>query len=73
MHPHVVEFLTALQRAGKYTALVTNAHGKSLQIKMRRTQLGKHFDAIISSHELGLPKEDVTFWNKLQHRVEVLA
>jgi len=69
VHPHVVEFLTALQRAGKHTALVTNAHGKSLQIKMRRTQLGTHFDHIISSHELGLPKEDVRFWGKLQHRV----
>ena len=69
VHPQVVEFLTALRHAGKHTALVTNAHGKSLQIKMRRTQLGAHFDYIISSHELGLPKEDVRFWSKLQHRV----
>ena len=69
VHPTVVEFLTALKRAGKHTALVTNAHGKSLQIKMRRTKLGPFFDQIISSHELGLPKEDVRFWNKLQHRI----
>ncbi len=69
VHPQVVEFLTALQRTGKHTALVTNAHGKSLQIKMRRTQLGAHFDRIISAHELGLPKEDVRFWSKLQHHV----
>ncbi len=69
VHPQVVEFLTALKRAGKHTALVTNAHGKSLQIKLRRTQLGAHFDYIVSSHELGLPKEDIRFWNKLQHRV----
>lgn len=69
VHPTVVEFLTALKRAGKHTALVTNAHGKSLQIKMRRTKLGPYFDQIISSHELGLPKEDVRFWDKLQHRL----
>ena len=69
VHPHAVEFLTALKRAGKHTALVTNAHGKSLQIKMRRTKLGPYFDQIISSHELGLPKEDVRFWGKLQHRI----
>ena len=69
VHPTVVEFLTALKRAGKHTALVTNAHGKSLQIKMRRTKLGPYFDQIISSHELGLPKEDVRFWDKLQHRI----
>ncbi len=36
---------------------------------MRRTKLGPYFDQIISSHELGLPKEDVRFWNKLQHRI----
>ena len=69
VHPSVVEFLTALKRTGKHTALVTNAHGKSLQIKMRRTKLGPYFDQIISSHELGLPKEDVRFWDKLQHRI----
>ncbi len=69
VHPTVVEFLTALKRAGKHTALVTNAHGKSLQIKMRCTKLGSYFDQIISSHELGLPKEDVRFWGKLQQRI----
>lgn len=69
VHPQVVEFLVALRRVGKTAALVTNAHGKSLQLKMRRTKLGAHFDHIISSHELGLPKEDVRFWGKLQHRI----
>ncbi len=69
IHPQVVEFLAALRRANKHTVLVTNAHGKSLQIKMRRTRLGAHFDRIISAHELGLPKEDLRFWGKLQQHV----
>ena len=66
VHPHVVEFLEALRSIGKRVVLVTNAHGKSLELKMNRTQLGGHFDALICSHDLGLPKEDVRFWEKLQ-------
>lgn len=66
VHPHVTEFLDAVRRAGKRVALVTNAHGKSLALKMDRTRLGGHFDALICAHDLGLPKENVDFWDKLQ-------
>jgi putative hydrolase of the HAD superfamily len=69
VHPDVVEFLSALQRAAKRAILVTNAHGKSLGLKMRRTQLGGHFERIVSSHDLGLPKEDARFWGKLRDHV----
>jgi len=68
VHPHVVDFLRAAQSAGKRLVLVTNAHGKSLRLKMKRTELGKHFDEIICAHDLGLPKENVKFWDKLQVR-----
>jgi putative hydrolase of the HAD superfamily len=66
VHPHVTDFLDAVRRAGKRVALVTNAHGKSLALKMDRTRLGGHFDALICAHDLGLPKENVDFWGKLQ-------
>ncbi len=69
IHPDVVDFLVALRTTGKRAVLVTNAHGKSLAIKMRRTQLGSHFESIVSSHEIGMPKEDVRFWGKLKDRV----
>lgn len=69
VHPDVPEFLTALRHAGKHTALVTNAHGKSLQLKMRHTRLGPLFDQIISAHDLGLPKENSAFWGKLKHHI----
>jgi len=68
VHPHVTDFLIAAQSAGKRLVLVTNAHGKSLRLKMKRTELGKHFDEIICAHDLGLPKENVQFWDKLQVR-----
>ncbi|AAR35072.1 MULTISPECIES: GMP/IMP nucleotidase [Geobacter] len=69
VHPGVVEFLVFLRRHGKQAWLVTNAHGKTLSLKMRKTRLGPYFTGIISAHDLGLPKEDVRFWEKLQERV----
>ncbi len=69
VHPHVADFLDALRAAGKQIVLVTNAHEKSLALKMQRTGLAARFDTLISAHELGLPKEDPAFWTRLQHRV----
>lgn len=66
IHPGVPEFLTAARAGGKRVLLVTNAHHKSLALKMTRTGLSAHFDAMITSHELGLPKEDVAFWDALK-------
>ena len=66
VHPHVIDFLVAVRQRGKRITLVTNAHGKSLALKMERTQLGGHFDAIVCAHDLGLPKEELLFWEKLQ-------
>jgi len=65
VHPFVIEFLENLAKAGKRRVLVTNAHQKSLALKMRNTPLSGLLDKIISAHELGLPKEEVLFWNKL--------
>ncbi len=65
VHPHVIEFLGALRQAGKQVALVTNAHHKSLNLKMARTGLDAHFDLLVTSHATGLPKEDPAFWGAL--------
>jgi len=66
VHPHVCDFLTAAREHGKRVVLVTNAHAKSLDLKMERTQLAGQFDAIICAHDIGLPKEETDFWNRLQ-------
>ena len=68
VHPYVVDFLKSVKRHGKRLVLVTNAHAKSLQLKMCRTQIGDHFDAIICSHDFGKPKENPEFWEQLQYR-----
>ena len=69
VHPFVVEFLLFLRQHGKGVHLVTNAHGKTLSLKMKKTRLGPYFDTIISAHDLGLPKEEKAFWGKLQERL----
>ncbi len=66
VHPHVVDFLDGVRRFGKRLVLVTNAHQKSLALKMEKTQLGGHFDQMVCAHDLGLAKEDPQFWEKLQ-------
>ncbi len=68
VHPHVTEFLDLLARAGKRRVLVTNAHQKSLQLKLRKTRLGRRLDSIVCAHDLGLPKESPRFWGELRRR-----
>jgi len=66
VHPSVTDFLIAVRAAGKRVVLVTNAHHKSVTLKMAKTGLRPHFDAIITSHELGHAKEEQAFWHRLQ-------
>jgi putative hydrolase of the HAD superfamily len=65
IHPNVVEFLARLRTARKSVYLVTNAHNKTLDLKMERTFLADRFDGIITSHQIGVPKEDPAFWEGL--------
>ncbi len=64
--PDIPRFLRSVRRAGKRLVLVTNAHRDSLAVKLDRTGLDEHLDAIHSAHDLGLPKEDPGFWKRLQ-------
>lgn len=66
LHPDVIEFLAAVRAGGRRAVLVTNAHASSLALKLERTGLEAHLDAVISAHSLGLPKEDPAFWPRLQ-------
>ena len=69
VHPYVVQFLLFLKQLGKAIHLVTNAHSKTLQLKMEMTRIGPYFSGIVSAHDLGLPKEDYGFWAKLREKV----
>lgn len=69
VHPHVIDFLRAMRRTGKHIALVTNAHNGSLSLKMKHTRIGEYLDTVISSHQIGLAKEEPDFWLALQKRL----
>jgi putative hydrolase of the HAD superfamily len=69
VHPGVIEFLTFCRQHNKELWLVTNAHGKTLDIKLKKTRIGQWFDGMISAHQVGLPKEDGRFWAELQRFV----
>jgi len=64
--PHAEEFLERVRAASKRLVLVTNAHAPVLEMKMQRTRLDTYFDNIVSSHDLGSPKETPEFWHGLQ-------
>lgn len=69
VHPHVENFLRALKRHKKKVFLVTNAHFKVLDLKMKKTDIGKYFDACVTSFEMGHPKEDLRFWQRAQEKL----
>ncbi len=68
IHPDVPEFLSIARATGKRVVMVTNAHRKSVILKMRTTGLEPYFDALHSAHDVGRPKELPTFWQALQER-----
>jgi putative hydrolase of the HAD superfamily len=63
--PGALEFLSALRAARKHVRIVTNAHPRALAIKVAETGLDLHVDGIVSSHEIGAPKERREFWAAL--------
>ncbi|MDX1456278.1 MAG: GMP/IMP nucleotidase [Marinobacter sp.] len=65
--PHAREFLAQLRQSGLRTVIVTNCHPDPLALKFRHTGLDRLVDDVVSSHDLGKPKEDVTFWNDLHN------
>lgn len=70
IHPYVLDFLKFLKIAQKRVFLVTNAHSKTLGIKMEKTALNGYFDRIICAEEIGRPKEDHIFWEGLRQIIK---
>lgn len=62
---HVEAFLSFLRQLDKRIILLTNAHHKSVNLKFEYVNLAPYFDRIITSHEIGLAKEENGFWEKL--------
>ena len=71
VHPFVLDFLEQARQHNKRIYLVTNAHRKTIQLKMRVTNLEQYFDQIISSHDYDVAKEDQGFWHKLDTSIDL--
>ena len=69
VHPHVENFLRMLGKEKKKVFLVTNAHYKSIDLKFKKTLIGKYFDAVLTSFDAGYPKEDIKFWEVAEKRL----
>ena len=69
VHPHVEAFLQLLKRQKKKVFLVTNAHYKSIDLKLKKTLIGKYFDSVLSSFDAGYPKESRKFWEVAEKRL----
>ena len=65
LRPGARSFLSYLQTRPQRVILATNAHLKSVALKFQQTGLAPLFDRVITSHELGHPKEEQAFWEKL--------
>ena len=66
IHPYVLDFLNFCHSINKKVYLVTNAHPKTLSIKLEKTAIGHMFDRIVCADEVGLAKEEDGFWEKLE-------
>ncbi|GAB2790814.1 GMP/IMP nucleotidase [Halomonas shantousis] len=61
-----LDFLKWLRQAHPRVVLATNADRLSLELKLPLTGLEEYLDAIVSSADVGFPKEAPEFWFALQ-------
>lgn len=69
--PHTLKFLDFLSQLNKRCILVTNAHPKTMELKVATMELHQYLDKIISSHEFSLAKENKGFWPLLEQRENI--
>ncbi len=67
--PRAADFVAAVRDSGREAVLATNAHPRSIAVKHRATGLLDAVDGCLSSHDIGAPKEDAAFWQRLAERL----
>lgn len=60
-----LDFLRWLKEAHPRVILATNADRRSLELKLHLTGLEDYLDAIVSSADCGIPKEEQGYWHAL--------
>jgi len=69
LHADVEPFLSALKRDGKRVFILTNAHPKALEVKLRRVPLHRYLNGLLCSAQIGWAKEQDTFWIKAAEQI----
>ena len=69
VHPHVEDFLKMMMSRKKKVYIATNAHYKVLDMKLKKTDLGKYLSGSITSDAMGSPKEKREFWQQAERRL----
>jgi len=69
VHPHVEDFLEMMMSRRKKVYIATNAHYKVLDMKLKKTDLGKYLAGSITSDAMGSPKEKGEFWQQAEKRI----
>jgi HAD superfamily hydrolase (TIGR01509 family) len=69
--PRAQAFLDHARSLAKRLVLVTNAHRVTLAIKCEQTGLDTWMDAVVSSHDYGVEKEQLEFWRRLEEEQAV--
>ena len=63
-----IDFLKTLKKKDVTMILATNAHPRGLERKLQKTDIGKFFNHIVSSHNFGVAKENLEFWQILNEK-----
>ncbi|MCI5145187.1 MAG: haloacid dehalogenase, partial [Candidatus Electrothrix sp. AR3] len=70
VHPYVIDFLKFCRSLNKKLYLVTNAHPRTLAIKLGKISISCWFDKLICAQEVGFAKEELLFWTGLQKMLD---
>lgn len=73
LRPQALTFLRTLAKSRMRVILATNAHPKGLNLKLATTNISQYFDAIYNAHQLGHPKEEQEFWQRLFNHENIKA
>ena len=67
LYDGVIDTLNVLKNKTK-VILITNAHRKTLNIKLEKYNLTPYFDEMVCAHELHYVKEDIQLWYMLRSK-----
>jgi putative hydrolase of the HAD superfamily len=69
LHPDAEPFLDFLRKEEKKVYVITNAHPKTVELKLPRTVLPGYLDGLLCAAEVGRAKEQEGFWERAQERI----